>query len=230
MFGKPKHPAPATSNNSLKVNEIFYSIQGESRYAGLPCIFIRLAGCNLRCAYCDTQYAYEEGNELSVQRIVQSVACFPTRLVEITGGEPLLQAHTPQLLSRFADAGFTVLLETNGTLSLEPVDERVIRIMDIKCPDSGMSEHMLWDNIERLRSADEVKLVISSRGDYDWALGVVEKYELDQRCSISLSPAQNVLEARKLAEWMLEDAPATGKARLQLQIHKYIWPERERGV
>jgi 7-carboxy-7-deazaguanine synthase len=215
----------------LKINEIFLSIQGESTRAGFPCAFVRLTGCNLRCAYCDTKYAYDEGSELSIEEVLESVSKFPVRLVEITGGEPLLQPEAPALIATLADRGNTVLLETNGSISLEPVDNRAIIIMDIKCPGSGMSEHMRWENIRLLKLTDEVKFVISNRRDYDWALAVIEKYRLGERHAVNLAPAFGVLEPHELARWMLESPQTSGwNLRLQLQLHRYIWPHIERGV
>ncbi|RJP24487.1 MAG: radical SAM protein [Candidatus Abyssobacteria bacterium SURF_5] len=216
---------------SLKINEIFFSIQGEARYAGFPCAFVRLTGCNLRCAYCDTRYAYDEGREMSLDQIQRALGRYPARLVEITGGEPLLQAETPQLITRLADDGYTVLLETNGTVSIEAVDSRAVIIMDIKCPDSGMADRTLWENIDILKPADEVKFVIGSRADYTWALDVIDRYRLAERHAVILSPAAGILEPRELAEWMLASPEtARGNIRLQLQLHKLIWPHVERGV
>ncbi len=216
----------------MKVNEIFFSIQGESTCAGLFCAFVRLSGCNLRCGYCDTKYAYDEGTEQTIAQIISSAARFPAKLVEITGGEPLLQADTPALITAFADAGDKVLVETNGSVSLRGIDERATAIMDIKCPGSGMSEHVLWDNIDLLRPRDEIKFVLTDRADYDWSLNVIDRYRLNDNHVVHLSPAFGMLKPDRLASWMLESRmPGDGlNVRLQLQLHKYIWPHVEKGV
>lgn len=211
----------------MKVNEIFFSIQGESTYAGLPCAFVRLAGCNLRCSYCDTTHAYDEGDEKTLDVVVEALTAYPTKLVEVTGGEPLLQPETPALLTALADRGKSVLIETNGSVSLEGIDPRVTAIMDVKCPGSGMSGRVMWENIGLLQPRDEVKFVLTDRTDYEWALEVIEKYRLSEKHKVHLSPAFGVLEPKRLAGWILEDGL---DARLQLQLHKYIWPDIERGV
>lgn len=211
----------------MKVNEIFFSIQGESTYAGRACAFVRLTGCNLRCSYCDTRHAYEEGEERTIEQVVDAVAAYPTRLVEVTGGEPLLQAETPALVEALANRGYEVLIETNGSMSLKGMDHRVSAIMDIKCPGSGMSGRMLWDNIDLLRPHDEVKFVLTDRTDYEWAVEIDEEHRLHERLVVHMAPAYGVLEPKLLAEWILEDGR---NVRLQLQLHKYIWPGVERGV
>ncbi len=216
----------------MKINEIFFSIQGESTYAGLPCAFVRLTGCNLRCSYCDTRYAYEEGEEQTPEQVIDAVTRFPTGLVEITGGEPLLQPETLALVTALADRRYKVLLETNGSVSLQGIDARATTIMDIKCPGSGMSEHMLWDNLGLLRPRDEVKFVLIDRADYDWAVEIMEEHRLYEKHTVHLSPAFGVLEPSELASWMLA-SPApndVSNVRLHLQLHKYIWPRVERGV
>ena len=212
---------------SLKVNEIFFSIQGESSYAGLPCAFVRLTGCNLRCSYCDTRHAYEEGEEQTIEQVIEAVSQYPTKLVEITGGEPLLQPETPALVAALADAGHEVLIETNGSVSIECLDARATAIMDVKCPGSGMSGNMLWDNIGLLRPRDEIKFVLTDRADYEWAVEVIDKYRLTDGHIVHMAPAYGVLEPKRLAEWILKEGPAV---RLGLQLHKYIWPGVERGV
>jgi 7-carboxy-7-deazaguanine synthase len=211
----------------MTVNEIFYSIQGESTYAGLPCIFIRLTGCNLRCRYCDTRYAYEEGRSMSVSAIVAATQPYRCDLVEITGGEPLLQAETTDLARQLVAMGKQVLVETNGTMSLAPLPAPIIRIMDIKCPDSGEHDKTDWENIPRLRRTDNVKFVISTRADFDWALHIVQKYQLLARATILMSPVHGLLPPRVLSEWLLQ---AAYPIRLHLQLHKYIWPPNQRGV
>ena len=211
----------------MKINEIFFSIQGESSCAGLPCAFVRLTGCNLRCGYCDTKHAYEEGQDQAAEQVVDAVSRFPTKLVEVTGGEPLLQEETLSLVTAFAERGYKVLIETNGTVSLRGIDARATVVMDIKCPGSGMSGHMLWDNVDLLRPHDEVKFVLTDRDDYDWASGIIKERKLVGKHIVHLSPAYSVLDPRLLASWILEDGL---DARLQLQLHKYVWPDVERGV
>ena len=211
----------------LKVNEIFHSIQGESRHAGRPCVFVRLTWCNLRCAWCDTAYAFEEGTDRSVGAIVEAVRGFGTRYVLVTGGEPLVQAGVHDLMGELLDAGHEVAIETGGGLDTAPIDPRVMVVLDVKCPASGMSERNHWDNLARLRGTDEVKFVIADRADYDWARAVIARHGLVDRCGILLSPVHGALEPRPLAEWMLADRLP---ARLQLQLHKVIWPAAMRGV
>jgi 7-carboxy-7-deazaguanine synthase len=221
----------------VKVNEIFFSIQGESSYAGLPCVFVRLTGCNLRCSYCDTRHAYEEGEEQTPEQVLDAAARFPARLVEITGGEPLLQEETPSLIAGFIGRGYRVLLETNGSLPLRDVHEEATAVVDIKCPGSGMSGRMLWENLDALRSHDEVKFVLTDRTDFEWALDIIEQYRLHENHVVHIAPAYGVLEPGRVATWLLESAAFTqndfkdsGAVRLQLQLHKYIWPGVERGV
>lgn len=211
----------------MKVNEIFFSVQGESSYAGRACAFVRLTGCNLRCSYCDTIHAYEEGEEKTIEQVVDAVAAYPTKLVEVTGGEPLLQAETPALVEALANRGYNVLIETNGSVSIEGLDHRASAIMDLKCPGSGMSEQMLWDNLDLLRPHDEIKFVLTDRTDYEWAAEIVEKHRLDEKHAVHMASAYGMLEPKLLAAWILEDGR---DVRLQLQLHKYIWPGVERGV
>lgn len=211
----------------LIVNEIFRSIQGESWFAGLPCVFVRLTGCNLRCSYCDTAYAYEEGEALTVEEVVERVALHNCPLVEITGGEPLLQDETPELAAALLQRARAVLVETNGTLDIDILPKGVVRIVDVKCPDSGASRKMLWENMDRLVKTDEVKFVLLSRRDYDWAKAIVAKHELIRRCMVLFSPAFGILEPQVLAGWILDENLAV---RLNLQLHKYIWTPEERGV
>ena len=211
----------------MKIAEIFTSIQGESSFAGLPCTFIRLTGCNLRCQYCDTSYAFEGGVEMDPDQIVSRVRESGIPLTEITGGEPLLQEESYLLSSLLLNEGYTVLLETNGSLSLEHVDSRVVKIMDMKCPGSGMSEHMMFTNIKYLSSKDEVKFVIGDRTDFDWALKIIDDYELLTMCKVLISPLQPKLEARTAAQWILDEKLLV---RMQLQLHKIIWPTKDRGV
>ncbi len=211
----------------LLVNEIFKSIQGESWFAGLPCVFVRLTGCNLRCNYCDTKYAYEAGEEFSIAELLVKIADYQCPMVDITGGEPLLQDETPELAETLLEKAKTVLVETNGSLDIDMLPEGVVRIVDVKCPDSGQTEKMLWENMDRLVKTDEVKFVLQSKGDYEWAKSVVEDYELLGRCIVLFSPAFGTLQPRRLAEWMLADNLTV---RLNLQLHKYIWSPDKRGV
>ncbi|UCE06509.1 MAG: radical SAM protein [bacterium] len=211
----------------LKINEIFYSIQGESTYAGLPCLFIRLTGCNLRCRYCDTQYAYAEGKDTDLNEILNRVNQYNCNLIEITGGEPLLQSETFQLAKSLIEQGKKVLVETNGTQNIDLLPEPVIRIMDVKCPGSGESNRMDWNNIDRLRANDNVKFVISHREDFDWAVNTVERFNLLKSAIVLFSPAFGLMKSEILAEWMLK---LSLPIRLNLQLHKYIWDPKRRGV
>jgi len=212
----------------LSVNEIFYSIQGESTYAGRPCVFVRLAGCDLRCTWCDTTYAFNEGRKMSVDDVLQQVDGFEGSLVEVTGGEPLLQEDVYPLMERLLERGRTVLLETGGQIDVSRVPGGVVKVMDVKCPASGESDKVEWTNIERLGSRDQVKFVVQNRSDYEFARDVVLRHALDRRCSAVLfSPVHGVLHPKDLSEWILEDRLPV---RLQLQIHKHIWGEHVRGV
>ena len=211
----------------MKVNEIFTSIQGETSFAGLPFIFVRLTGCNLRCFYCDTKYAYEEGAEWSVEQVVIEIQQRDIPRIAVTGGEPLLQDETNHLCSQLVDRGFTVLLETNGSISIKNIDQRVCRILDLKCPGSGMDAHMDFKNISYLTSRDEVKFVVSDRNDFQWALTIINRYNLEEKTHILMSTANPILHPRELAEWIIQEKL---NARLQLQLQKYLWPDRARGV
>jgi len=213
----------------LKVNEIFYSIQGESSCAGRPCAFVRLTGCNLRCAYCDTQYAYEDGIWLEIPEILRKVSLFDCRLVEITGGEPLLQEQTPALIRTLLNQDFTVLLETNGSLDIGAVDERCIRILDVKCPSSGESEKNRLENLDVLTPDDELKFVIGSRQDYEYAKFILATF-LPERTHLKLPLFSSVfsrIDTQTLAQWILRDHL---DVRLQIQLHKLIWGPEQRGV
>jgi 7-carboxy-7-deazaguanine synthase len=211
----------------MKISEIFTSIQGESSFSGLPCTFIRFAGCNLRCHYCDTPYALEGGMELEPDQVISKVRESGISLTEITGGEPLLQEDCYFLIRLLLNEGNTVLLETNGSIALDRVDSRVVKIMDMKCPSSGMVEKMDFSNINCLTNQDEVKFVIDNREDFDWARNVIRDYELLDRCKVLISPLQPNLEAQQAAQWILEEKLPV---RLQLQLHKIIWPTRDRGA
>jgi 7-carboxy-7-deazaguanine synthase len=213
---------------SLRVTEIFYSIQGESTRAGLPCVFVRLTGCPMRCVWCDTKYAFEGGTSIEIDAVVASVRRFPCDLVEITGGEPLAQRDSRGLISRLCEEGRTVLIETGGGVPIDDVDSRAIVILDIKCPDSGESGANLWGNLELLKGGvDEVKFVIASRGDYDWALATLRERGLAERHEVLFSPVFGSLEPRELAAWILEDG---APVRMQMQLHKIIWGPDARGV
>ena len=221
----------------LRVNEIFCSIQGEGTRAGLRCVLIRLTGCNLRCSYCDTTYAYDEGEWMSLDEIMRRVRAYECPIVEVTGGEPLLQRDVYTLLARLLDEFETVLLETSGAVSIAEVDPRVVRIVDLKCPSSGEEQRNEWANIELLTSRDEVKFVIGSRADYEWAREIIGRHSLASRCTVLLSPVMategakeshsSSLKPEQLAGWILEDRL---DVRLGLQLHKIIWPARTRGV
>jgi 7-carboxy-7-deazaguanine synthase len=212
----------------LTVNEIFHSIQGESTYVGEPCVFVRLTACDLRCTWCDTAYAFHEGQRMSVEHVAAAVERYGCRTVEITGGEPLLQKDVYPLMQRLLAGGKRVLIETGGHRSIEHVPAGVIRIMDVKCPGSGESAQMDWTNLSRLTARDQVKFVIKDRVDYEYARDVVGQYELAARVdAILFSPVHGVLAARDLAEWILADRLPV---RLQLQAHKFIWPPDTRGV
>ena len=211
----------------LTVNEIFYSIQGESTHAGRPCVFVRLTACDLRCSWCDTAYAFYQGQKRSVEDVIAEIDAIGCRLVEITGGEPLLQDDVFPLMDMLVEKGYSVLLETGGHRSVERVPLAVAKIVDVKCPASGESDKNYWPNLDVLTSHDEVKFVIQDRNDYDYARGVIEKYNLSSRCVVLLSPVHGVLEPGSLSEWMMTDRLP---ARLQLQLHKVLWPNRSRGV
>jgi 7-carboxy-7-deazaguanine synthase len=212
----------------LSVNEIFYSIQGESTYAGKPCVFVRLSGCDLRCTWCDTSYAFNEGHKMSVDDVVEEVVRYGSPLVEVTGGEPLLQDDVYPLMERLLDRGQTVLLETGGQIDVSRVPGAVVKVLDVKCPGSGESDKVEWSNIDRLGSRDQVKFVIQDRADYQFARDIVMRHALDRRCAAVLfSPVHGVMSPKDLSEWILEDRLPV---RLQLQIHKHIWGANVRGV
>jgi 7-carboxy-7-deazaguanine synthase len=212
----------------LTINEIFYSIQGESSRAGQPCVFVRLTACDLRCSWCDTTYAFDEGRKMSVDDVVAAVERYGCPLVEITGGEPLLQEDVYELMRRLTGAGRTVMLETGGHRSIARVPAGVLKIVDVKCPGSGEAGRNDWTNLDILAPGDEVKFVVKDRADYEFARDVIARYALaDHAAAVLLSPVHGVLEPRTLSEWILADHLP---ARLQLQLHKYIWPVDTRGV
>lgn len=212
----------------VRVNEIFYSIQGESTWAGCPCVFVRLTGCNLRCAWCDTEYAFYEGRQMEIGEVAANVESFGCGLVEITGGEPLLQQGVHPLIEMLLARGHAVMIETSGERDISVLDPRVVRIMDLKCPASGESERNRWSNLEHLTTRDEVKFVVADRRDYEWAREVIRTHRLAERVNaVLLSPVFGKLAPSDLAAWILSDRLPV---RMQLQMHKHIWPPTTRGV
>ena len=212
---------------TLVINEIFHSLQGESSWAGLPCVFVRLTACNLRCSWCDATYSFREGTPMSLGDVIVKVLEFDCPLVEITGGEPLLQPNVFPLMTRLCDLGKRVLLETSGSADVSAVDPRVIKIMDLKCPGSGMAGQNRFDNLRSLDKKDEVKFVIADRADYEWAKQAVAEHQLPSVCTVLFSPVWEKLPLRALADWILADRLPV---RLQTQWHKYIWGADARGV
>ena len=211
----------------MKINEIFYSIQGESSHAGLPCVFVRLTYCNLRCVYCDTEYAFYEGKDMEPDEIISQVKKYECKLVEITGGEPLMQDEVYVLMTRLSDLSFKVMIETGGSLPIEKVDKRVKIIMDLKTPYSKMEHKNRYENIDFLKQEDEVKFVIGNKQDYDWCKGIMTRYELDKKTTVLMSPVFGLIENIDLATWILEDKL---NVKFQVQLHKYIWSPETRGV
>lgn len=211
---------------AIRVNEIFLSLQGESTHAGLPCAFVRLTGCNLRCSYCDTTYAYEEGQSVPLGEVLDVVAGYGVRLVEITGGEPLLQTECPDLAFALLQRGYTVLVETNGSQDIRLLPEGCIRILDLKCPGSGMTDRMDFQNLRRLGEKDEIKFVLRDRQDYEWAKGIMSFHSMPHPDRTLLSPAYPFLRPQDLAAWMLADRLP---ARLQVPLHRVLWPAQPRG-
>ncbi len=205
---------------ALRITEVFYSLQGEASRVGLPTVFVRLTGCPLRCTWCDTTYSFTGGEPATIASVLAEVAKYPARQVCVTGGEPLSQKECLPLLVALCDAGYDVSLETSGALDVSAVDPRVSRIMDLKAPDSGEVGRNLWSNLDCLDGRDEIKIVIASRGDYEWARDVVRQRQIDAICPVLISPAQGLLEARSLADWILEDGL---NVRFQLQLHKLLW-------
>lgn len=227
---RPRAAEPGTDPprpGRLKISEIFHSIQGESSHAGRPCVFVRLTGCQMRCGWCDTAYAFHGGEWRTVDQIVETVRAFGCPLVEVTGGEPLLQPAVHALMTRLCDEGFEVLLETGGGLDIAPVDPRVRRIVDVKCPGSGEAANNRWENLGELRAGDELKFVVADRADYVWAKGVVAERALAGRCPIHFSPVWGAVEPADLAGWILADRLPV---RLALQLHKLLWGPDARGV
>ncbi len=209
----------STEADQLRLTEIFYSIQGESSHAGRPCVFVRLARCNLRCTWCDTTYSFTGGEKRSLDDIVEEVRSYGCGLVEITGGEPLLQPPVHALMSRLCDEGFEVLIETSGSLDIAPIDDRVTVVMDLKAPGSGEEAKNRYANVEALKATDEVKFVIADRTDYEWSRAKCEEFALFRRCNVIFSPVHGVMDAHELSGWILEDKLAV---RLGLQLHKFL--------
>jgi len=211
----------------MKINEIYRSVQGESSYAGLPCIFVRLTYCNLRCGYCDTEHAFYEGRDYTVDQVLEEISHFKCQLVEITGGEPLLQKEVYPLMNSLIDSHYTVLLETSGSIDIGKVNPKVVKIMDLKCPSSGECDRNLYTNIDKLQPYDEIKFVIGTREDYLWTKKIVEDYRLTERFPVLLSTVFNQIQPKQVVQWLLED---NLRVRFQLQIHKYIWEPSTREV
>ncbi len=212
----------------LKINEIYHSIQGESTSVGRPCVFVRLTYCNLRCTYCDTEYAFYDGKEMSVQHVIDEVEKYNCKLVEITGGEPLVQiGECLELMNRLCDLAFEVMIETGGSLTIKDIDPRVKIIMDLKCPSSGMEKKNLYENLKYLKPTDELKFVIGNREDYNWTKEIIKKYNLSEKCIILFSVVFGELEPVELINWILEDKL---DVRFQLQMHKFIWDPQTKGV
>ena len=212
----------------LKINEIYHSIQGESTHAGRPCVFVRLTYCNLRCTYCDTEYAFYEGKDMSVQQVIDEVEKYNCKLVELTGGEPLVQMdECLDLMKTFCELGYEVMIETGGSLSIKDIDPRVKIIMDLKCPSSGMEKKNLYENLQYLKPTDELKFVIGNREDYEWSLEKIKQYNIQGKCTILFSVVFGELEPVQLNNWILEDKL---DVRFQLQMHKYIWHPQTKGV
>ena len=212
---------------SLKINEIYYSVQGESTHSGCPCIFIRLTYCNLRCSYCDTEYAFYDGKDMEITYIMSEIKRWDCNLVEVTGGEPLFQDECIDLLNELVNSNYEVMLETGGSLSISDVPKQVVKIVDFKCPSSGMVKKNLWSIVDDLQAHDEVKFVIGNREDFDWAKGRITEYSLDKTCTLLFSPTFGEIDPQQIVEWILaENLPV----RMQLQMHKMIWSPEEKGV
>lgn len=215
-----EHVRELPANERVRLTEIFCSLQGESNTAGLPTVFVRLTGCPLRCTYCDTAYAFHGGTSYAVDDVVDRVDGYGVRHVCVTGGEPLAQQGCLRLLERLCDQGHRVSLETSGAIDIRPVDERVVRVLDLKTPGSGESARNRWDNVDELRASDQVKFVLCDRADYEWACARVREYGLDGRCEVLFSPVWESLKARDLADWVVADRMPV---RVQLQLHKILW-------
>jgi 7-carboxy-7-deazaguanine synthase len=210
----------SSANDSLRISEIFFSLQGETSRVGLPTVFVRLTGCPLRCTYCDTTYAFTGGQTMTLEAILAEVARYAPRYVTVTGGEPSAQKNCPRLLQSLCDAGYEVSLETGGALDISGLDSRVVKVLDIKTPASGEMEKNLWSNLEHLDPHDEIKFVLCDEADYQWAKQVIQERELAKHCEVLLSPAQGQLSAKDVADWILRDRLPV---RLQVQLHKLLW-------
>ena len=212
---------------SLKINEIYYSVQGESTHSGCPCIFIRLTYCNLRCSYCDTEYAFYDGKNMEITYIMSEIKRWDCNLVEVTGGEPLFQDECIDLLNELVNSNYEVMLETGGSLSISDVPKKVIKIVDFKCPSSGMVKKNLWSIVDDLQAHDEVKFVIGNREDFDWAKDKITEYSIDKICTLLFSPTFGEIDPQLIVEWILAD---NLPVRMQMQMHKMIWSPEEKGV
>ena len=211
----------------LKINEIYYSVQGESTHSGRSCVFIRLTYCNLRCSYCDTEYAFYEGKDMEIDDIMSEIQQWDCNLVEVTGGEPLFQEECIDLLNELVNSKYEVMLETGGSISISDVPKNVIKIVDFKCPSSAMEKKNLWSNVDDLQPHDEVKFVIGNREDFDWAKDRITEYSLDKKCTVLFSPTFGEIDPQQIVEWILaENLPV----RIQMQMHKMIWSPEEKGV
>lgn len=212
---------------SLKINEIYHSIQGESSYSGLPCVFVRLTYCNLRCSYCDTEYAFYEGKDMSIKQIIKKINSYKCNLVEITGGEPLLQKNCIKLINELEKNNKKVLIETGGSLSIQNISKKTHIILDLKCPSSNMENKNLWENLDYIKKTDEIKFVVGNKADYEWIKNIIKKYDLENKCHLLISPVYDKIDNEKIINWILKD---NLKIRFQIQLHKEIWDKDKKGV
>ena len=212
---------------TLKINEIYFSIQGESSYSGLPCVFIRLTYCNLRCSYCDTEYAFYEGKDMEINQILKEVNSYKCNLVEITGGEPLLQKNCIKLIDELEKNNKKVLIETGGSLSIKNISKKSHIILDLKCPSSNMENKNLWENLDYIKNTDEIKFVVGNKADYDWSKKIIKKYNLENKCLLLMSPVYDKIDKEKIINWILKD---NLNIRFQIQLHKEIWDKDKKGV
>ena len=212
---------------SLKINEIYHSIQGESSYSGLPCVFVRLTYCNLRCSYCDTEYAFYEGKDMSIKQIIKKINSYKCNLVEITGGEPLLQKNCIELINELEKNNKKVLIETGGSLSIQNISKKTHIILDLKCPSSNMEKKNLWENLDYIKKTDEIKFVVGNKVDYEWTKNIIKKYDLENKCHLLISPVYDKIDNEKIINWILKD---NLKIRFQIQLHKEIWDKDKKGV
>ena len=212
---------------SLKINEIYHSIQGESSYSGLPCVFVRLTYCNLRCSYCDTEYAFYEGKDMSIKQIIKKINSYKCNLVEITGGEPLLQKNCIKLINELEKNNKKVLIETGGSLSIQNISKKTHIILDLKCPSSNMENKNLWANLDYIKKTDEIKFVVGNKVDYEWTKNIIKKYDLENKCHLLISPVYDKIDNEKIINWILKD---NLKIRFQIQLHKEIWDKDKKGV